>query len=943
MTRVVSTGSIERLPVRLTSFVGRVAELQEVGRELERHRLVTLVGPGGSGKTRLALEAARAWTSGPRWFADLAPIDSEGVDAALAVATDAPEGPGETPLDAVIRRIGQATGLLLLDNCDQVVAGCAHAVDALLRACPGLTVLATSREPLRAEGECTWRLPPLSLPSDRETLDGDAVLLFLDRAGLPPDVAVRDSAAIRDICRHVDGMPLAIELAAARAAVLPVPDILAGLADRFRLLTGGRRTADPRERSLAESIRWSYRLLDPDEQTVLQRLGVFRGAFGTDAARTVAAGDSIEEASVLPLLANLVEKSFVAIDERADRRSYRLLETIRDYAGRRLAEQPQDKRATRTRHLRYLRDAAERLGPLIEEATPARDWPEHFQTDLADLAAAIAWAAENGYPDDALRVVGSLHWFWFIRARGEDRRLIDVALAIAGGQPSLRARALSAATRAALARLDPAALEIGREAVRLAEESGDPRASALAHTALGFAYIYLDVTQARPLLLRACELARAANDRRCLAAALESLADTEWRDPSAVRERLDEALALAIADGNELVAGHARVGLSVVGMTQGRFDDARQHAREALRTSAAVGSRVGAILAVICLGTVAVLQGDDDAAREHAAVAAGLARASGNPLLVGTAALTGGLRSYANGDLQDARPALATGIPVIVAGGVWAPLYDQWLTDADIRAGDIAAAREHAAHAAEVAEQTDTDWGRARAALAQVLVDLHDGAIDAATKAAHRALELAQPSDDHAHTVIDGLELLAGIAARRRSPVTATRLLAAAAAARPRITYARFRLHVAEHDALRDELRQALGAEEFTRVWAEGERLSLANAVALARTRRGSRRRPTTGWDALTPAELRVVTLVGQGLNNPEIAERLYVSRETIKAHVAAAFRKLGVANRAELAATAATRSTGRQRSAAGITSTNPEFDQISVQRRADGWRRARR
>jgi predicted ATPase len=531
VTPSAPAGSAARFPVRLTSFVGRVAELQEVGRELDRHRLVTLVGPGGCGKTRLALEAVRARSDEHRWFVDLAPIGVEGVDAALAVATDSPEGLGETPLDAVVRHVGDTAALLVLDNCDQVVADCARAVDVLLRACPRVTVLATSREPLRVEGERTWRLPPLSLPGDGESLDGDAVLLFLDRAGLSPDVAVRDSAAIHDICRRLDGMPLAIELAASRATAVPVADILAGLADRFRLLTGGARTADTRQQSLAASIHWSYRLLAADERTVLQRLSVFCGPFGAVAARAVAAGDGIDERDVpalLALLANLVEKSFVVIDERDGGSRYLLLETIRDYAGGLLEARPEDAHATRTRHLRYLRDTAERLGRMIEEGTPARDWPEPFQAELADIAAAISWAGETGNPDDALRLIGSLHWFWYIRARGEDRRLIDAALAINGGNPCWRARALSAATRSAMSRLDPAAIGFGQEAVRVAAESGDPGTSALALTCLGHCYVFLDVSQARPHLLEACELARAADDRQRLAEALEALITPRW-------------------------------------------------------------------------------------------------------------------------------------------------------------------------------------------------------------------------------------------------------------------------------------------------------------------------------------------------------------------------------------------------------------------------------
>lgn len=280
-------------------------------------------------------------------------------------------------------------------------------------------------------------------------------------------------------------MPLAIELAAARAAVLPVIDVFTGLSDRFRLLEGGPRTADTRQQSLAASIRWSYRLLADDERTVLQRLAVFRAPFGADAARAVAADGGVDQRDVPTVLAHLVEKSFVVIDERDHGSSYRLLETIREYAGGRLADRPDDAHATRTRHLRYLRDSAEHLGTMIEEGTPARDWPEQFHAELADIKAAIGWAAETGNADDALRTVGSLRWFWSLRARADDRRLIDAALAITGGASRWRATALGAASGAAISALDLAAIGFGEEAVRAAAEAGDPGTAALAHTCWG--------------------------------------------------------------------------------------------------------------------------------------------------------------------------------------------------------------------------------------------------------------------------------------------------------------------------------------------------------------------------------------------------------------------------------------------------------------------------
>lgn len=908
MTSHAVAGSAVAFPVRLTSFIGRVSELQDVERALNRHRLVTLAGPGGAGKTRLALEVVRGRASEQGWFVDLAPVDGDSVDAALAVATDAPEAPGESPIDATVRRIGESSALLMLDNCDQVVESCARAVDVLLRSCPKLTILATSREPLRVEGERVWRVPPLSLPADGESLDGDAVLLFLDRARLTTDVAIRDSAVIHDICRRLDGMPLAIELAAARASILPVADVFAGLSDRFRLLEGGPRTADTRQQSLAASIRWSYRLLADDERTVLQRLAVYRAPFGADAARAVATGGGIDEREVLTLLGHLVEKSFVVIDERDHGASYRLLETIREYAGSQLAKRPEDERATRTRHLRHLRETAERLGPMIEEATPARDWPEQFQTELADIKAAIGWAAETGNADDALRIVGNMTWLWYLRARADDRQLIEAALAIPGGAPRWRAAALSAAARAAMSALDPAAIRFGEEAIRAAVAADDPGTSALALTSLGWSYAYLTPDQARPHLLKACELARSAGDQRSLADALIALTYTDWTDLRATRALAEEALAVATADRNQLTACHVQITLAHLGLMQGRLDDALEHATAALNTAEAVGERVISNSARVRLAEIAVYRGDDDAAGEHTRAIETLAKASGNPLLTGRAALIRGIRSYANGDVEQARTALAEGLPVISrhVGGLWAPPHAAQISDAALHAGDVPAAREHATQAATLAAHAGTDWGRSHAMLAKGRVDLHDGEIDEATRSAHLALELAQRTDNTL-TTIDALELLATLAARRRSPATATRLLAAVSAERTRISYARFPVHRADHQLLLHVLEDTLGAAEFDRVWAEGEHISLTDAIALAQSRRGSRRRPTTGWDALTPAELRVVALVGEGLSNRQIAERLFVTRDTVKGHVASALRKLGISNRTELA-TEATR-----------------------------------
>jgi predicted ATPase len=307
-----------------------------------RTRLVTLTGPGGCGKTRLALQVAAcqadAFADGV-WFADLTPCsDDEQVASAIAAEV------GAEDLEAQLR---DRHVLLVLDNCEQAVGPVASLVDALLRACPRLSVLATSREPLRVEGEMAWRVPPLSLPAENEPVaiealtQYDAVKLFVDRAlrARPNFAVTADNApAIAEICHRLDGIPLALELAAALVRMLAVEQILDGLHDRFRLLTGGARTAVPRQQALLASVDWSHELLTDAERTVFRRLAVWPGRFTLDGAEAVAAGDGVDRLAVLQLLMSLADRSLVVLDEVGPPARYRLLETIRQYALDRLRE-----------------------------------------------------------------------------------------------------------------------------------------------------------------------------------------------------------------------------------------------------------------------------------------------------------------------------------------------------------------------------------------------------------------------------------------------------------------------------------------------------------------------------------------------------------------------------------------------------------------------------
>ncbi|HYQ36159.1 MAG TPA: LuxR family transcriptional regulator, partial [Mycobacterium sp.] len=337
------------LPVQLTSFVGRGAQMTALEKLLVDNRLVTLTGAGGAGKTRLGVEiAARigAEFGDGVWYVDLAPITHPGVvPVAVARALGLPDQPGRSTMDTLLRFVRDRQMLVVLDNCEHLLDASAELVVALLGAAPGLTLLATSREPIGVAGEVSWRVPSLSLADE-------AVELFVDRARRArPDFAVDNdnAAAVGEICRRLDGMPLAIELAAARVRALSLAEILDGLHDRFRLLTGGARTAVRRQQTLHASVDWSHALLTEPERVLFRRLAVFLGGFDLDAAQAVAGRRDVERYQVLDLLTLLVDKSLVVAENTGGRTRYRLLETVRQYALEKLAESGEAD-AIRSRH-----------------------------------------------------------------------------------------------------------------------------------------------------------------------------------------------------------------------------------------------------------------------------------------------------------------------------------------------------------------------------------------------------------------------------------------------------------------------------------------------------------------------------------------------------------------------------------------------------------------
>lgn len=407
------------LPRELTSFVGREREVAEVKRLLGMTRLLTLTGSGGVGKTRLVLRVASdlvgAFPDGV-WLVELAGLgDPTLVPQATASALGVREQPGRSLLDTLIDVMRPRTCLLVLDNCEHLVAACATLANGLLRTCPGLTLLATSREPLGIAGESVWRVPPLTLPDgsgDDALADSpstlaryEAIRLFEERAraALPAfSLTNQNAPAVVQICRRLDGIPLAIELAAARSRGLAPEQLSTRLNDRFRLLTGGSRTALARHQTLRALVDWSYELLSEPERVLLQRLSVFAGGWTLDAAEVVCAGDDLETGDVLELLLQLVDRSLVLAEDTDAGRTpgvrYRLLETLRQYGAEKLYEAG-DEDVMRGRHLSWCLGLAEVAGPSLR-SRGTTDQDRRLDVEHDNLRAALGWSLMSETSDE---------------------------------------------------------------------------------------------------------------------------------------------------------------------------------------------------------------------------------------------------------------------------------------------------------------------------------------------------------------------------------------------------------------------------------------------------------------------------------------------------------------------------------------------------------------
>jgi predicted ATPase/class 3 adenylate cyclase/Tfp pilus assembly protein PilF len=606
------------LPTELTSFVGREAELSELVERLGATRMLTLTGAAGCGKTRLALQlAARTLDTHPGgvWLVDLAPIGTpslvlQAVGSALGVrelttttqtSLDSLAQPGRPLEEVVLEFLAGREAVIILDNCEHLVDPVATLAGRLLKACPDLRLLVTSREPIGVGGEVTWRVPSLGLPdpdgsvSLAELASSEAVRLFVERAGerdrefvLSGEVA----PSVVEICQRLDGIPLAIELAAARVATLSCAQIAARLDDRFRLLTGGSRTALERHQTLRAAVDWSYDALGVAEQALLARLAVFAGGFSLEAAEAVCEGDPIERMAVLDLLATLVDKSLVVHYPHAGR--YRLLEMIRQYSRERLAADP-DPGRWRRRHFDFYLHVARQAdrtfwGP--EGAGRAST----LEVDLDNLRSAMEFCLGERDADAAVHLAGSMMGFWILRGHlAEGRRWLTQALDLPGGKTGgRRAWAMYAAAYLAALRDDTAsARPLCEQALAEFRRLGDEPRTTTALVELAQIHLYEgDVEGARPLLEESLDTARRLDLKPWIAQAAVFAANVahQQSDLDAAHAYYQEAVSAARTLGGEALLGTSLVGLGLVAIARGDWAGALTQLDAGIEASRRSGS-----------------------------------------------------------------------------------------------------------------------------------------------------------------------------------------------------------------------------------------------------------------------------------------------------------------------------------------------------------------
>lgn len=890
------------LPVQLTLFIGRDKEVIEVGKLVYANRLVTLTGAGGCGKTRLALQAvAEILENYPDgvWFVDLAPVaDPElvpmGVANGLGLRTESSsaveakmaESSAARPQNVIQRLkdyIRDRRMLILVDNCEHLISASADVIDSLLRACPNLNVLATTREPLGVSGEATYRVPSLSVPTSKqspgpeELAEYEAVRLFVHRASLVQDqfaLSHDNSPSVAQICRRLDGIPLAIELAAARVKSLAPEQIAARLDDQFRLLTGGSRTALERQQTLRAAVDWSYQLLSEQERTLLMRLSVFVGGFTLEAAEEVCSDDTLATYEVLDLVGQLVDKSLVVLEPKGHAARYRQLETIRQFAREKLLESGEGS-GVRTRHRDFFMNLAEQAEPELE-GPRVGEWLDTLDTEIDNLRAALEWSVSDNDPEHGIRIAGALFRYWQVRGYGtEARSWLELLLAKDGEvSPGPKSRALRAAgffvrgnrdlslqyveEAAQLARqhgddsgLGRAMLPLGlitafggdvdkgvslvEEAVSLARSSRDVFGEGEATYWLGsFSIVRGDHREARRLFESALTMARSIGTPLGIARilfALASEADHD-RDYLAEQELLEEALAIARETGDTAATWFVLAELSRLAEIRNEDLQARELWEEATR----IVRESGDVFWLHLLGNAAAARGDYSEALAHYRDCLVRYRELGAAEGVALTLNSAGWMAYFLGELSTAHSLADESVSMLQGDGSSTLLLaaaSHSLGEIKRALGDLEGARPYLEEALPLARDLkikafETDCLFSLGAIARA-----EGDATKASSLLGEALVIAREVNE-TDMIASVFEGVAGLTVDRGKAEAAAKLFSAADALRESRNSRLPTVIRASIDQDLESVRAQIAPETFEKSWAEGRAMSIEDALRLA-------------------------------------------------------------------------------------------------------------
>ena len=668
------------IPLDLTSFVGRGKEVADVRQIITKNRMLTLTGVGGTGKTRLALTASRGLVDafpGGVWLVELSTIiDSGQVLRAIAAVLDVHEKSSEPLINSLIEFIGDSEMLLIMDNCEHLLTACASLAEKMLTACPNFRLLATSREAIGLPGEVTYHVPSLQLPDTKNQNEGrdlwsiESMRLFLDRAasvkpGFNPNTA--ETEAVAKICSRLDGIPLAIELAAARVRSLPVEEIAARLSDRFRLLTGGSRSSIPRQQTLQALVDWSYDLLTEEEKTLLRRLSVFTGGSTLDAAESVCSGNGLKKEEILNLIARLVDKSLLNYIETSGTARYEMLETIRQYAREKLV-QSAEVEMSRKQHLKYFMELATQAAPQLWRSNQ-REWMDRLEEEHDNLRAALEWSLCKECGEDLLimgmRIASSISYFWLVRGYWSEawdwmkdllkapqtaemknteknqllysagflvkdlgdvnvsKDLFNQALAEARSTQDLRSQGFALLGLGEIALNDHAIPDAETQidqALTIFRSLDDQVGILLALSYKGGAAAdQQGYDKAREYFRENLKICREIRHELGIAGTLVALGriETYFGDKDIGRDYLEEGLAIFQKSGDK--SGVANV-LSAMGLAELYSEDiekSREHYEEALKISRELSNGPGSGVALIALGEISRAQGDYASARRY--------------------------------------------------------------------------------------------------------------------------------------------------------------------------------------------------------------------------------------------------------------------------------------------------------------------------------------